>query len=420
MNSTHAILSETAPEVSKSDGLTAGDGQGNTRGEVRRILFLCGALEPGRDGVGDYTRVLMAHCRELGVECCAVALNDHHVTQPAEEVAGRVTTELRLPATMPWAERVAAVTKLRQQFQPDWVSLQFVPYAFNAKGIVWNMASRLRSMVGEARLQVMFHELWIGGARRALWKERVVGTLQKANILRLFRALAPDSTATSNGTYVEMLRRYGVSARKLALFGNVPVAATAPAKLRSMLAARTPFDVNRRDRCWVVAFFGTLHPEWNAEPLFSTIHRAATAAGRRVCFVAVGRLGVVGESKWSLMAERYGASLSFVNLGVQEVEVVSQLLQEADFGIAASPWQLIGKSGSATAMLEHGLPVIVNRDDWHARDIGEPGDELDPLLHRCDGLLEGKLVAGLPKREPMNRAPEIARQFVRGLSLKTA
>jgi len=81
---------------------------------------------------------------------------------------------------------------------------------------------------------------------------------------------------------------------------------------------------------------------------------------------------------------------------------VSQLLHAADFGIAAHPWALIGKSGAATAMLEHGLPVLVPRDDWTLRGgLADRGPAADPLLQRLSGLEAGTTAHWLARR----RAP---------------
>ena len=49
---------------------------------------------------------------------------------------------------------------------------------------------------------------------------------------------------------------------------------------------------------------------------------------------------------------------------------ISHLLGAADLGIASHPWALIGKSGAAAAMIEHGLPVLVPRDDSQLVQIG--------------------------------------------------
>ncbi len=46
---------------------------------------------------------------------------------------------------------------------------------------------------------------------------------------------------------------------------------------------------------------------------------------------------------------------------------VSGLLKSLDLGFAASPWDLIDKSGSASTMRGHDIPIVVSRDDWMLR-----------------------------------------------------
>jgi hypothetical protein len=41
-----------------------------------KILFLCGSLEPGRDGVGDCVKNVAGELRIQGHQAAAIALND--------------------------------------------------------------------------------------------------------------------------------------------------------------------------------------------------------------------------------------------------------------------------------------------------------------------------------------------------------
>jgi hypothetical protein len=95
-----------------------------------------------------------------------------------------------------------------------------------------------------------------------------------------------------------------------------------------------------------------------------------------------------------------------VYLGKQPANRVSEFLQEADFGIATSPWELIGKSGTVASMLEHGLPVIVNRDDVHfaARDQTKSSSD---LLIKMDADLPARLLS-IRRAAPKQLLPEVA------------
>ena len=116
------------------------------------ILFLTSCLEPGKDGVGDYTRLLAAECIRRHQACSIMALNDPYVSQPVEStesVDGIPLSTLRLPARLSWEKRVELAVAFRAQRSVDWISLQFVSYGFNRKGIVRNLARHLEPILAE-------------------------------------------------------------------------------------------------------------------------------------------------------------------------------------------------------------------------------------------------------------------------------
>jgi len=395
-----------------------------------RIAFLCSGLEPGRDGVGDYTRRLAANCILQGHECTILALDDRHTER---SLSGAATGEkciretqnsdgvdipcLRCSVSLPRQERIQRIREYLAAFDPDWVSLQFVPYGFHPKGLPWRFARDFEPMIGARPLQIMFHELWIGNATGASWKDRLIGALQRRCILRMLRRLKPKLLHTSNATYVRLLERRGFTALPLPLFGNIPVSDTAPdAALPPEISdAGVPSDACGRSGWWLGVFFATLHPEWKPEPLLPILRGAANRAGKRICLISAGRQGAAGEALWEQMTREYGRDFLFVRTGEQAAERISALLQIANFGVVSTPWNLIGKSGSAAAMLDHGLPVIVTRKEETAEASPVSETPPEPLFHRCDPALEDKLVAGLKKRAPVHRAREISVRFIDAL-----
>ena len=46
------------------------------------LLFVCTSLQPGRDGVGDYSRLLASACADAGHTCALLAINDTHAREP--------------------------------------------------------------------------------------------------------------------------------------------------------------------------------------------------------------------------------------------------------------------------------------------------------------------------------------------------
>lgn len=383
-----------------------------------RIVFLCSSLEPGRDGVGDYVRTLAAGLERMGHACQLLALHDRWLAQREQrkgrtlpaDADGDSLASLRLPARMPWPERVRRAGDWIERFEPDWVSLHFVPYGFHDKGLVFGLGRWLQALTAGHPLHIMFHELWIGDAPGTPWKQRLVGRLQRSLIGRMLRQTGPACVTTSNAVYGGMLEKLGYEAPLLPICGNVPIVQDPEhdwidEACRRAGLAQVP---TARESCWVFVFFGLLHPEWEPEPLFSRVRRAAARAGKTVVMLALGRLGS-GEALWTQLARAYGNDFHFLTLGEQSARRVSEVLHSSDIGIAASPWELMGKSGSAACMFDHGLPIIVTRQAGSV----PPDEEQAARYFFCDESLEEKLVRGLPRFESASRLPKIAAQLVR-------
>jgi hypothetical protein len=372
-----------------------------------RLLFLCSSLEPGRDGVGDYTRRLAQECAKLGHACALIALNDGHVAAPVESVEPDDLATLRLP---PGAEISSAVA-FRERFAPDWISLQLVAYGLHPKGVLFAAIPGLRALTSRVPLHLMLHELWLGNDAVPHLRHRLVGWLQKASLRRLLSTLRPALVSTTNPVYAALLKTIGVEAKIIPLFGNIPIAPdeSLPEDIADRLRPRPD---------WIGLFFGGLYREWRPEPFFGRLARAARMAGRSVGLVQLGNAGGEGDAIWSELERDYASTFNFVRLGPQPAAIVSAVMQQADFGIAASPWSVIGKSGAAAVMLDHGLPVIVTRDDFQPRITAALPPTTDPLVHRDGEALEAELAAGLPKRAPHARAPEIAAAWTKQLATR--
>ena len=378
------------------------------------ILFLTGSLEPGKDGVGDYTRLLALECARQHQPSLVIALNDPHVVVPVEsaETADdfRVPT-LRLPASLPWKKRVELARKFRAQQPVDWVSLQFVCFAFHAKGIVVNLAPQLEPIIGDRPLHVMFHEPWVGHEETLPFKHRIMGFIQRYFIQKTFRRLHPRLVTTSNPFYLSMLKGIGLSAKELPLFGNIPVSENSELSPppEALVRAGLCDQQGSHPNILLGLFFGSIHPEWKPEPFLSHLLSAAQKTGKRVGLISAGRAGRLGEALWEKLRKDYAPAVDFVALDECSPSQIANLMRLADFGLAAAPWHLLGKSGSVAAMLDHGLPVIVTSAGFSFAASGTPED---PLLHRCDANLESKLVAGLPKRAPRSRVGDVTRKFL--------
>ncbi|MFT3782555.1 MAG: hypothetical protein QM790_11125 [Nibricoccus sp.] len=370
-----------------------------------KLLFVCTSLEPGRDGVGDYARLLAEACIEAGNECQLLAVNDGFVEiAKAEYQQGRAhyILALRLPIAGEWTHKLNAVQDFVTTFAPDWISWQVVPYGFNTKGVIPREVRVLRQLGTGRRTHILLHELWIGLSQGEPFKNRMWGYFQRRALTKFLGSLHASSMHTTNFTYQEVLRREGWQAGVLPLFGNIPVAETPPTIPEA--------------RRWTGGIFGTVHPQFSFKRCFDTLLQGATISGRKLRILGIGRVGEHGEKMFEQAANDYDGRIEFSLTGEKTSEEVSRLLQAMDFGIATHPWALVGKSGAVAAMLDHGLPVVVPRDDWILRKRPIAVRSIDPLMVRLSEmppeLMAGRLAA---RRPPLARLPEISSMFVSSL-----
>ena len=373
-----------------------------------RICFITSCLEPGRDGVGDYARLLAAECIRQGHECCLVSMNDSFLTQPSQSIDTNEVKiyTLRLPASISWHQRSSHVEKFLYLFQPDWVSLQFVPYGFQDKGLVVGLSKWLRPLIQGRHLHIMFHELWIGQSVGTSLKEQLVGAVQKHFVLRLIKQLKPNLIHTSNATYVALLQQIGVISDCLPIFSNIPVADNNGDNWIFPKLQKLGLNINLENRTqfWFFGFFGNLPPTWPAEPLFTSLHQAGIQHQRKIVVISIGLLRA-GEILWESLSKKYSHNFTFLQLGEQLPNRVSEFLNSIDFGIATSPDIVIGKSGTVAAMLEHGLPVIVN---WYGAPLTTNWgtvskiklQDYEPLVYKIDKNFANKIksLSRLPSR----------------------
>lgn len=326
------------------------------------LVIICGSLEPGADGVGDYSRLLAASCCNLGVPTHLLALNDPSVNAPEsqhQQSGGLQLNVLRLPAGLSWDRRLTLADQQLQSWDCEAISLQFVPYAFEAGGLPTPLPAVIEALMhpmasGQARrpLHLMFHELWIGLTRTSSLRSRLIGRWQRRLIQRLYQGCSPCLVHTSNDAYRLCLSRIGIPAIRLPLFSNIPVVPAAP-------------ELRRPDR-YTACVFGRIPPEWDPEPVVEAL---VSEAKRRHCRPFLRSLGRSHRSDdWLGAVRRRWPILNVDQQGPVACEDrLAQLIQSSDLGLATTPWPLVEKSGAVAAFLAMELPVVVSRNDWQLR-----------------------------------------------------
>ena len=368
------------------------------------------------DGVGDYTRRLAVEVASRGHQCFLLSLADARISKATAGNLGSgafVVPSLRLPATDSWRERVRQAKAFCAHVDPDWISWQIVPYGYHSRGLSFGLGKRFQEISGGRRNQIMFHEIWIGEAAQSSVKNKVVGKFQQHIILDLLQRLRPLVVHTHTPLYQHLLGNIRYPATILPLFGNIPIAAQLNP---DWLKEKWPegwgeFDLADRKSWWIFVMFGSIHPEWDPEDFWQRATEAGQRTGRKCALISIGRPGTIGERMLRQIQKRESESWHLLTLGEQSEEDISQCLLMADFGVSAAPPEYIYKSGTAVALIEHGLQVIATRPMYHYRHC-PPETVSDGMRNvRIDFHLEG-----MKKTQPGSLLPIVATQFIEDLS----
>jgi glycosyltransferase involved in cell wall biosynthesis len=369
-----------------------------------KIAFIAGCLEPGHDGVGDYTRTLAAECARRGHAVALVSLAER---EKIGDAAPGEMPLLRL-TTAEWrADGGRAVRRWLEAFAPDWASLQFVPYSFDPRGFFGASIAPLAHLLGGARWRhVFFHEVWIGSQAGAPLKARMFGAWQRRAVAALLRKLAPSCVHTSTAYYRAALVTLRQPASLLRMFGSVPRTADA-------LSPRNRADV--ADAALVCGHFGTLHPGWNVDAFLADFATLAAEQRRPAALVAAGSLGY-GEARFAQIAAAWKDRVTLVALGRLPAEELARVFARFDFAVTSVPWNILGKSSSAAALREHGLRVVVTEAGAPPRFTTRPIDDAGG----DDGFVpyfreRTRLSAALAKTVPRPGAAATAERFLADL-----
>lgn len=385
-----------------------------------RLAFLVGCLEPGSDGVGDYTYTLAKHLCQTGHTCLIIALKDTFIVQPSVHPQPLVYHQ---PSAYKSAHAYPSLSYIRfrnimehqpdfeaavQGFQPDLISLQFVPYAFDTKGLPFFLGPLLKPLAKTYPIHIMMHELWIGFEPSAPFKHKCLGYIQKWCIQSMLTKLKPLCLHTHARFYQKLLAQIHPTVSLLPLFSSLQKNSNdlSPLSLplhnlsshdlpshtfpfhnpqvhspshRTLLSQDLPspslphqnveallehkghpLPLKHTDPLWVFSLFGTLHPEWPPEPLIPMLIELSKKQHTAILILHFGHIGR-GEALWQAMVERYQPACIFVKLGPLAPADISTILENTHFAIATSPLHLLEKSSSALTFLEWGCPLIVNR-----------------------------------------------------------
>lgn len=367
-----------------------------------RILFICGSFEPGRDGVGDYLRQLCLELMRNGIEVAVAAIYDRHVTGDRElMLAGGAAqvAALRIPATLTADKKAELLKAYVAEFNPEWMSLQYVCFSFHDKGLNFGLTSILSEAGKGRKWEMMFHEIAVGMYVGTSFKELIWGKVQQYLAKDLMKKLKPV-VHTNNQVYQKQLEAYGVKVSLLPLFSNIPV--IDPERVRQKLKR-----VRGKHEGFSIVIFGSIYPGAPVEAFAREVKVYEEQYAVETRLTIIGRSGKEQE-RWVSVWKAAGLTVEL--LGEQNAQKVSEILTDAEFGVFTTPLAVVEKSGSVAAMREHGVHLIAVSREWKPQGIREMenlygikgfnGEPLDPFFN------DEKDFSYMPS------LPVIAKQFV--------
>lgn len=327
-----------------------------------RILFIVASYQTNKDGVADYTALLAKECIALHHEVAVLAWNDTHFQSDFQlHEQDNEPACLRLSLSLSQKQKTVLAKDFIHDFKPDVVSIQMVCFGFHPRGFVFGLGKVLKKMIPiEAKIEVMFHELWLGLATNHPIKEKLYGYIQKMALVQFLKRLKPDVIHVANNVYYSKLKEQGYPVKYLPLPGNIPIQINPDF---NWIYNELGLQKTKQEEAVILLFFGSIHGDWDTKAFFQQMKDQFES--KKIIVVSAGSQGY-GKALWdSVVSEQSSVvyDIQFVKLGFMSDKQISELLQFADFGICTTPLSLFGKSGTAMAMVEHGLPVIVTRDE---------------------------------------------------------
>jgi hypothetical protein len=317
-----------------------------------KILFLCGSTEPGKDGVGDYTRRLAGVLIQKGHEVEILSLFDKHSTgfRTEKQIIEETTVAVnRIGKDTVFKQRLKFTHDLLGSFNPSWISIQYVPYGFHAKGLPFWLPNFLKQLKGNHKWHIMFHEIWLGIEQNSTLKNKLIGVFQKIIVKKLVKHITPTGIHTQAKIYQYYLNKKGIKADYLPLFGNIKI---------------HPIN-NIDDYKLTFVVFASIRNHAPFNDFIKDLNIELRNKKKKAKFIFIGNNGNQLQSWTSALKEH---RIPFEEFGISSEEKISHILSTADYGISSTPYKLSDKSGIVAALLDHRLPIINVAKPWIDND----------------------------------------------------
>jgi hypothetical protein len=319
---------------------------------MKKILFICGSAEPGKDGVGDYTRRLAVALVGKGYHVTIIALADKFVSELVTEVQhveDSAVSIIRIPTNIGTSIKKNCIISHVEENKPDWISLQYVPQAFEKRGLAFTLISILKSIPIGPSWHFMIHEIAV--PKRGVI-QRIIRIIQQKLLQQLYRLLKPKLVHTSITRYQIALQNLGISSTILPLFSNIPCINS------------TKIWANKQ--VFTIGFFSQLNVSSYIIASLKALAIRASTEGLKLHIVLIGGKKERNTEFIKFIREHKQINATCQATGYLSPTELSEQLTHCQLGISPIKFSALGKSGSFAAFVEHGVPVLAPVDTTRA------------------------------------------------------
>jgi hypothetical protein len=307
-----------------------------------KIAFIVGSIESGKNGVGDYTRILAKDLMSENFEILIISINEP-IKKPTNKKIDEIEL-LQIPSEYNYVSKIKLLKYHLDKFNPNWVSIQFVPFAFHKKGIPLLFFRKL-TFIRKYKIHFMFHEIWAGNYRIYKLSDLYLGLIQKLCVYYILLLLKPNLINTNLSFFQSKLKKF--KPELLPIFGNIP----------NNYEKKRFIEIDS-SKINIILFGGLSKDLLGFEKQLLFLFRLFPSNGHLVTFHFVGIQNNLLPQYLELI-DVYFSKNNTIEWGFLHEDIISTILQQAQLGISRAPLELAGKSGSTIAMLEHGLPVLL-------------------------------------------------------------
>ncbi|MBY0425346.1 MAG: hypothetical protein K2Q22_06900 [Cytophagales bacterium] len=323
-----------------------------------KILFVCGSLEEGKDGVGDYVRKLSERLASKNIECVSIALNDKETSEFFVNEGSipefKTSRYFKIHKLIPDKKKGFFLHKLIHFYSPDVISIQLVIYGIHRRGWLFSFNRHIAPKIHGHVVHLMWHELWIGQLRTSSLMHRLEGFLQRKFIIDFISIVNPSLHHTSIPFYQALLERIGIKSQILPLFSNFSLERDPDFRLSDAIE-----EYGLEGEKLICVCFGNIFSDFPFDHWLLEAREWNLSSNRKIIFCSIGKQGGSSVIWDSWVKKTKGLDwIELKALGPKSPKEIQSAFSQSDVGICLTPLEGWGKSGSVAAMIENGLTVI--------------------------------------------------------------